>query len=192
VDPLGVDIKLLLSTLESEVRLLPGRVLAARVVENANPARGTLSLAGRLLEAQLPAHLQAGDQVRLTVREIGADRVVLSLAGPPIPPASLDAPRQLRDQGDQDGSEQPTRRGGSGASGHAVALRYNTSNIGAMDLRLQLGDGKLHVLLALAPGEPLALARGDAGELRERLASATGMQVEVVVQARKDPLEVYA
>ena len=192
MDPLGVDIKLLLSTLESEVRLLPGRVLAARVVENANPAHGTLSLAGRLLEAQLPAHLQAGDQVRLTVREIAADRVVLSLSGPPIPAANVDPPRHLRDRGDQDDAEQPQRRGGSAAPGHAVALRYNASSIGAVDLRLQLGDGKLHAFLALTPGEPLALARGSADELRERLASATGMQVEVVVQARKEPLEVYA
>ncbi|HST56901.1 MAG TPA: hypothetical protein VLJ42_13520 [Solirubrobacteraceae bacterium] len=191
MDPLAVDLTLLLRTLESEVKLLPGRVLTARVADNANPAKGMLSIAGRLLEAQLPEHLQQGDQVRLTVRELSSEKVVLSLSGPPVPPASPEAQRELRDRASRDQQHEWERRGARDP-GQTVAVRYRASTLGAVDLRLHLHDGTLRALVAIAPGEPLTLARSAAEELRERIASATGLDVEVLVQARHDPLEVYA
>jgi hypothetical protein len=186
---------LLLRTLEAEVRLYPGRVLSARVVDNSDPARAKLSIAGKLLEAQLPDHLQEGQEVRLTVHELSSERVVLSLSTPaellagaaavpvPIAPERYDA------LSEEEQSEQERQEAGRGA---AVSLRYEAPSIGAVDMRLEVRDGTLHALLALRAGEPHTLAREESAKLREGLSASTGLPVELVIQARHDPIELYA
>lgn len=186
---------LLLRTLESEVRLYPGRVLSARVVDNSDPARAKLSIAGKLLEAQLPDHLQEGQEVRLTVHELSSERVVLSLSTPAellAGAAASSAPvssQRNTDRSEQDESEQERQDSQRGA---AVSLRYEAPNIGAVDMRLEVRDGTLHALLALRAGQPHALAREESANLREGLAASTGLPVELVIQARHDPIEIYA
>jgi hypothetical protein len=190
MDPLAVDLTLLLRTLESEVRLTPGRVLMGRVVDNGDPARAKLSIAGKLLEAQLPAHLQDGEEVRLTVREVSADRVVLSLSNP----FSAEAPRHASERPDLADSDDAEGRAddGDGNAGHSVSLRYQAPTIGAVDVRLHMREGALHALVAVKAGQPHTLARSEATALRERLTAATGLPVELSVQARHDQLELYA
>lgn len=189
MDPLAVDLTLLLRTLESEVRIAPGRVLMARVVDNGDPTRAKLSIAGKLLDARLPSHLQDGQEVRLTVREVSAERVVLSLSTPPL----AEAPRQSSERGGADDHE-----GGSGTSegrdgtGQQVLLRYQAPTIGAVDVRLNIHQGALRALIAVRAGEPHGLAEQRASELRQRLQSVTGLPVDLVIQARRDPIELYA
>ena len=54
-----------------------------------------LSLAGMLLEAELPDNVRAGQELRLQVRELTPDKVVLAIKeeSQPPPPAAVDAPR---------------------------------------------------------------------------------------------------
>src|SRR4051794_8172944 len=94
MEALAVDLQLLRSLMLPELKLLPGRALMARVVDIDAAGRGTLSLAGALLEAELPKHLQAGQEVRLLVRDVTPDRVVLGLAPhqAPIPPVPTPLP----------------------------------------------------------------------------------------------------
>ena len=56
-------------------------MLAARVAEWAGQ-HGILMLAGQPLVAELPAHLRAGQILRLTVREATEERIVLEIADP--------------------------------------------------------------------------------------------------------------
>jgi hypothetical protein len=188
MDPLSVDLTLLLRTLESEVRLTPGRVLMGRVVENGDPAHAKLSIAGKILDAQLPSHLQEGEEVRLTVSEVTADRVVLSLSNP----LSAEAQRQLSDRSELTTDEDSERQGRSGDAGQSVVLRYQAPTIGTVDVRLQMREGALHAMVAVRAGDAHTLARGQAAALRERLSSATGLPVDLVIQARHDPIELYA
>ena len=190
MNPLAVDLTMLLRTLESEVRIAPGRVLTARVVDNGDPTRAKLSIAGKLLEAQLPSHLKAGEEVRLTVSEVSAEKVVLSLSTP----LSAEAPRQASDHAkvsDEDASEQEADEDREHTR-PAVSLRYQAPTLGAVDVRLQMGAGVLHALVGVRAGQPHKLAREQTAELRERLADATGLPVDLIIQARHDPIELYA
>ena len=67
----AVTAQRLVAALGGEARLLaaePGSQLAARVLEAPNPAgNGMIALAGMRLAARLPAGVQAGDVLRLTV-----------------------------------------------------------------------------------------------------------------------------
>jgi hypothetical protein len=189
MDPLAVDLTLLLRTLESEVRLAPGRVLMGRVVDNGDPTRAKLSIAGKLLDAQLPSHLQDGQEVRLTVREVTAERVVLSLSNP----LAAEAPRQPSERSElagADGDEEAA--GGSREGGPGVLLRYQAPTLGAVDISLQMRAGALSAVVGVRAGGAHTLARGEAAALRERLAGATGLPVDLVIQARHDPIELYA
>jgi hypothetical protein len=188
MDPLAVDLTLLLRTLESEVRLTPGRVLMGRVVDNGDPAHAKLSIAGKLLDAQLPSHLQDGEEVRLTVREVSSDRVVLSLSNP----LSGEAPRALADRSEPTAEKGADDGRSSGGGGQSIALRYQAPTIGAVDVRLHLHEGALHAMVAVGEGQAHTLARGQATALRERLAAATGLPVDLLIQARHDPIELYA
>ncbi len=189
MDPLAVDLTLLLRTLESEVRLAPGRVLMARVVDNGDPAHAKLSIAGKLLEARLPAHLQEGQEVRLTVREVSAEKVVLSLS---TPPPLAQAPREGSHDAPKDPETSSSAREHDDPTAQTVQLRYQAPTIGAVDVRLTMREGSLQALLAVPAGEAHGLASEQAGELRERLSIVTGLPVDLVVQARRDPVDLYA
>jgi hypothetical protein len=193
VDPINVDIRLIRAVLGAELRIAPGRVLMARVVR-LNPAgRGSLSIAGALIDAKLPGGVQAGQELRLTVRQVSPERVVLGLSdhnAPPPPPAA-----PLPGGGTVQVSERDAGGGGgsgSGADRHSLALRYDAPALGAVDLRFDLDPGSLRVSAVLAAGEPVELAQARATELRDALAEALGRPVTVDVSARREPLDVYA
>src|ERR1700761_7222403 len=70
--------------------------MMARVVDADEGDGGTLPIAGSLLEAELPKEMTAGQNVRLIVREVTADRVLLAAAHEPAAPQTpLAAPIQL-------------------------------------------------------------------------------------------------
>jgi hypothetical protein len=188
-----VDIRLIRAVLGSELRITPGRALLARVVTADGLGRGALSIAGALIDAELPQHVQTGQELRLVVREVNADRVVLSLSDQVVAPAP--APVELPGGGtvrvnedDEGGGAHP----GASPGTQRLSLRYDAPALGPVDLRFELDAGSLRVHVALAQGEPLQLGQGGAGELRQALAGRLDRPVTVTVSGRRDPLDLYA
>jgi hypothetical protein len=194
MDPINVDIRLIRAVLGAELRIAPGRALMARVV-SLNPAgRGSLSIAGALIDAKLPTGVQAGQELRLTVRHVSPERVVLGLSdqNPPPPAAALAAP--LPGGGTVRVTERDAAPGSASQHGdrHSLALVYDAPSLGSVDLRFDLDPVSLRVSAVLAAGEPVEHARARAGELQEALAEALGRPVALDIAARREPLDVYA
>src|SRR5215218_1376906 len=61
-----------------DVTLRLGQSLLARVAER-HGGRGILMIAGQPLVAQLPEHVRAGDVLKLAVRDITAEQVVMQM-----------------------------------------------------------------------------------------------------------------
>jgi hypothetical protein len=195
MEPLAVDLLLLRALDQPELRLAPGRALMARVVEADGSGRGSLSIAGALVKAGLPKDVSAGDEVRLVVREVSAERVVLNLAqqSPVVPvPAEVPLPgggsvrASPRDEADGQGSS------ASQQGTHSVSLRYDAPTLGPIDLRFQLDPASLLVTASVAAGAPLDAIKADADALRGALAASVDRTVTVTVVARHEPLDVYA
>ncbi len=97
-----VDVALLRALETPDLRLVPGRAVMARVVTQQG-GRGQITIAGAKLDAQLPSNVRSGDELRLTVKEITADRVVLSISQPDAGAVEGQAPPPRTD--DADGSQ---------------------------------------------------------------------------------------
>lgn len=176
----------------AELRLAPGRVIAARVVDVQPGAKASLSIAGAIVDATLPAHVKAGEELRLIVAEVTPDKVVLKLDNTGQVPVGL-PPLPLPGGGHLQVTEREARSasGGSAAS-HSVALRYEAPALGPMDLSFTLAPGGLRVAVRVSDGETLARANAAARELQRVLAAKLDAVVTVTASARHDPLDVYA
>lgn len=195
IEPLAVDLLLLRSLLTPEIRIAPGRAIMARVVSTAEASgKGALSIAGVVIDADLPKSVRAGQDIRLVVKEVSAERVVLTLSDPAAvapPPVAVELPgggkiRLTEREESEHGAS------GSPSDAHTINLRYDAPTLGAVDLRLDLDAGSLRVAIALPHGEPVTLAQGASDDLREELAADGGRSVSVTVSARREPLDVYA
>ena len=199
MDPINVDIRLIKAVLGAELRIAPGRALMARVVTADGLGRGSLNIAGAVIDATLPKDVQAGQELRLTVSHVSPDRVELSLSGQTPPPATGAEAAPLpgggalrvteRDSGD---GGRAGSRSGAGADRHALSLRYDAPALGAIDLRFELDPENLRVSATLAGGPPFDLALDNAGKLGDALTAALGRPVSVDVVRRREPLDVYA
>jgi hypothetical protein len=188
VDPVAVRAALLREQLPG-LTLRPGMVVVARVVDR-QAGKGSLALAGAVLAAELPDNVGAGDRLRLQVRESGSERVVLQIVSDPaLAAVPLPVPGDPRVYVDDEEAEEATRHNGEGES---IALVYETPRLGALGLRLELHEGMTRAVIRARAGEPFELARRAAVLLEGALAQATGRQAQVRVEARRDPLDVYA
>lgn len=190
MEALTVDIALLRALETPDLRLAPGRAVMARVVTQ-DGGRGQITIAGAKLDAQLPSSLRAGDELRLTVKEVTADRVVLSMSQPAAAAAEAQAPLPSRPD-ETDGSADDGESAGDGPDTHSLSLRYPAPALGPVDLRFDLDEGSLRITVALAPGEPYAAAQAAASQLRASVGDATNRSVTVSVVPRREPLDVYA
>jgi hypothetical protein len=200
VQPLAVDLLLLRSVLTPELRIAPGRALMARVVNADGAGRGTLSIAGAAFEAELPRHVKAGQDLRLVVREVTDNRVVLSLAdhdagasavGPALAPAPPSIP--LPGGGALTVHEREHRSGSApGEERDLLSIRYAAPNLGPIDLRFDLRAGTLHVGVTLDGGEPLRRAQAGATELRQALEENVKREISLKLAGRREPFDVYA
>ncbi len=196
MEPLAVDLQLLSDVGGPVLRLAAGRGLMARVMANDGAGRGVLNIAGAVLEAELPRHLRAGDQVRLVVRELDGHRVVLELPrsdapGTPLPAAiPLPGGGQLRVGADQEQEE--SGPGSRDPAAQTLALRYDAPHLGALDLRFELDPATLRVTIAAAAGTPFELAQAQAPALHDALSTAADRAVSVSVVPRREPLDLYA
>src|SRR4051812_2875388 len=183
-----MDVQLvLLRSLLGELPLKPGTVVAARVID----AR-TIALAGVRMAATLPEGLEPGTAMRVRVREASGERLVLQVVGQaaheaadasaappsaapqlvpltaPIPlPGGATARLMVDPEGGGDGSG-----GSSGGGMHTVTLRYESAGVGRVDLAL-----------SVEPGAARAVAFGPAGDVAERLRSASGDLREALMSA---------
>jgi hypothetical protein len=197
MDPIAVDIRLIRAVLGAEMRVSVGRGLMARVV-NVNPAgRGTLSIAGALVDAKLPPGVQAGQDLRLLVRHVSPEQVVLGMSGE-AGAAAVQAQTEIEIPGGGHlrVTERDAESDGAGAPAtgrHVLALAYDAPALGMVDLRFELDPQSLRVNATLAAGAPAANATAAAGELRDALSQALGGRpITVEITPRREPLDVYA
>ncbi len=196
--PLSVDASLLRAVLTADVQIAVGRELMVRVASVEAGGRGVLSLAGSLLDAELPSTVSAGDELRLQVREVTPDRIVLAIQDDgqqqPTPLAApTEAPRVPLPNG---GSLQITDHNASGqrATGdgtHTLSLRYDAPTLGPVEMQFTLTPGALGVMLRVST---IAHPGADAAsvQLASTLTDAAGRPARVTVTARREPLEVFA
>jgi hypothetical protein len=197
MDPINVDIRLIKAVLGADLRIAPGRALMARVVTADGLGRGSLNIAGAVIDASLPKDVQAGQELRLTVAHVSPDRVELSLSGqnPAAFAAAASEAVPLPGGGTVQVAERDAGGGGGGSQGadrHALSLRYDAPALGAIDLRFELDPQTMRVSATLAAGQPFDLALNNAGKLGDALAAAVGRPVTVDVLPRREPLDVYA
>ena len=195
MQPLAVDASLLRAVLASDIKLTVGRELMVRVAAVDPGGRGVLSLAGMLLEAELPANVRTGEELRLQVRELTPEKVVLAIrddSGPPLA-APVEAPRLPLPGG---GFVRVAERdaGGpltAGDQTHTLTLRYDAPTLGAIDLHFTLAAGGLALTVAVAPGA-YETASEHAAALQAKLTEAAQRAANVKVIARREPVEVFA
>ena len=200
MQPLAIDPRILRTLLGPEINVIPGRALMARVVVADGGGRGSLSIAGFLLEAELPTDVRTGQDLRLIVRDVTPGRVLLSLSDEhqapsqptvPTPPPPVPVPLP------GGGAVSVTERDAGGAGNrspeaHSLTLRYEAPELGSVDLNFQLDPGALRLGVTVAPGASLELARADADTLRQALADVLQRAVAVTVTPRRQPVDLYA
>lgn len=211
MQPLAVDAALLktllASDLSAEVKLSVGRELMARVADLMGGGRGTISLAGMMLDAELPDNVRIGDELRLQVSDLTPEKVVLTIQGD----AAQAAPAQAANQQitpeaalaqaplvpmPTGGSLQVSERdaGGGGADGdgaHQLKLRYEAPALGMIELHFTLTPGALAVNIGVA-ASAYTLTNDQAPALAQALTAAAERPAKVTVTPRREPLDVFA
>lgn len=175
-----------------ELHIVPGRVLAARVVETSPAGRGTLSIAGQLIEAQLPEHLKAGQTVQLTVKDISGERILMSLNQQALPtPVAAGVPLPGGGRLQVFDPPEETESGPAAARTGSFTLRYDAPTLGPVDLHFMFDRDSVQLTVGAKDGTPFSLVRSELAELRQELQHRTGLEVTVTALARHDPVEVY-
>ena len=211
MQPLAVDLRIIRSLLAPEMKVVPGRALMARVAVADGSGRGSLSIAGFLVDAELPKNVRAGEDLRLVVRDVNSERVLLTIsdqqqaaqtaaapdqqqttqtAGLMTPPPPMMVP--LPGGGTMHVVEREAgTTSSSSPEAQTLTLRYDAPALGPVDLRLELDPGSLRVGVSVAPGA-LEPARAGAAELRQALSDTMGRPISVTVTPRREPLDLYA
>jgi hypothetical protein len=143
----------------------------------------------------LPSNVRAGEELRLQVRELTPEKVVLQIKDDTQPPpvVPVETPRvQLPGGGSLNVAERDA--GGSLAAGdqtHTLTLRYDAPSLGAVDLHFTLTPGALALTVTVAP---VAYETADehAAKLQAALTEAAERAARVTVVARREPVEVFA
>ena len=200
MQPIAVQL-ITLQQVMPDVTLRLGQSLLARVAER-HGDRGILMIAGQPLVAQLPEQVRPGDVLKLAVRDITAEQVVMQMhegkeaaqtaarqdAQPLVPvPFPGGPPSQIivDDQasgGDSAGEGEPS----------AIALTYESPALGAINLRLGMDASRVVCEVRVAAGAPLEVATAAAEVLRDALGSATERAASVTVAARPGSFDVSA
>jgi len=180
---------LLLQAQFPELTLRPGSSIVGRVLSR-GADHGVLVIAGVPLTAKLPAEIgKAGETLRLIVSEVTPERVTLQLdqvlppGGQPLPPAER-ARVTVEDKARTvlvDGEERST-----------VSLSFQSEALGRLDLRLEVGGTRVRAGVEAPPGRSYELAEAAATRLQASLHAGTGLEADVLVTRRRDPLDLYA
>ncbi len=174
-----------------DVQLRAGTSVVGRVLSRGE-SHGVLVIAGIPLTAQLPEEIgRTGETLRLSVTDVTPERVTLHLeqvippAGSQVPERTMPARVQVEEQA------RTVRVGGEERS--TVALSFTSEALGRLDLRLELVAGsRVRAAVEAPPGRSYALADAAAERLQEGLHARTGLEAEVRITPRREPLDVYA
>jgi hypothetical protein len=191
MEPVVAVKTLLLQTQLPDITLRPGTSVVARVLSR-GADHGVLVIAGIPLTAQLPTEIgKAGETLRLAVADVTPERVTLQLeqvvppAGQPPPTPTQSARVRVEDE------PRTVRVGGEERS--SVALSFQSEALGRLDLRIELVAGKRVSATVEAPlGRSYELADAASGRLHDGLLARTGLDADVRVTPRREPLDVYA
>jgi hypothetical protein len=196
MQPVAISV-IQLTQLLPELSLRPGQNVLARVAER-HDHKGILMLAGKPLVAELPPDVRAGDVLRLTVKDVNADKVVMQMREaqeaaqpqPTVVPLSIPFPDGRPAHVNFDDAK------GGGAdresSFAAVALTYESPALGPINLRIGMDPATVMVEVRIAAGAPLEIARAASEILQEGLAERTGRVASVSVQPRPGSFDVSA
>ena len=165
---------ILLRTALPAPALRAGSVVVARVLEH-----GLLSLAGARVAATLPDGVKPGDILKLRVKELAPERIVLHVIPDPPPAATSAVP--LPGGATARIVEDEERAGVRGAR-RAVVLRYDSPTLGRLDIHLSSAGATVHA----TDGPPADVARAAAGDL------ATALNAPVAVVGRRSALDARA
>jgi hypothetical protein len=197
MQPIAVQM-ITLQAMMPDVTLRPGQSLVARVAER-HDRHGILVIGGNPLVAELPEGVHPGDVLKLTVKDLTADKVVMQIregqetaqmnnqtaipVGIPFPDGNP-ARVNVDDKSGGGGSGDP--------SVAAVALTYESPALGPVNLRIGMDAGTVVADIRIAAGAPLELAQGMADVLRDALAQATERVASVSVTPRPGSFDVSA
>ena len=191
MDPIAVTAALLRNVLP-DVPIREGASMMARVASRGE-THAVIVIAGIPVTAELPKEVQAGETLKLKVKEVSAERVWLQI-DPQTPTAptvaATPAPMELRPQVAVE-EEPGRRRGADGELADVVSLAFTSPTLGRLDLRLELRGEKLLAEVTTPAGHPHSLASSQAERLRANL-EAAGLEATVKVRPRGAPLDLYA
>jgi hypothetical protein len=187
-----------LQQLLPETSLRLGQSLVARVAER-HEGKGILMLAGKPIVAELPENVRAGDVLKLSVKDISADKIVMQMREgqdaqqlqqnnvvPLAIPFPDGQPAHVKfDDAAEGGADQEQKV-------HAVALTYESPALGPINLRIGMDPNNVVVEVRIAAGAPLELAKAASEVLSEDLEAKTGKQALVSVQPRPGSFNVSA
>jgi hypothetical protein len=191
MEPVVAIKTLLLQQQLPEITLRPGASVVGRVLSRGE-GHGVLVIAGIPLTAQLPAEVgRTGETLRLSVTDVTPERVTLHLeqvippGGQPVPERHAPARVQVEDP------PRTVRVGGEERS--TVAISFHSDALGRLDLRLELVAGaRIHAGVEAAAGRSFTLAHRAGGRLEDGLRARTGLEADVHIRPRREPLDVYA
>lgn len=181
-----------------DTTLRVGQSLVARVAER-HDHKGILMLAGKPIVAELPENVRAGDVLKLSVKDITMDKVVMQMresqeASQPqqqnVIPLSIPFPDgypAFVQFDDAQGGGQDRESSFSG-----VALTYESPALGPINLRIGMDPTAVMVEVRIAAGHPLQLAKAAAEVLEEDLTQQIGRPATVSVQPRPGSFDVSA
>jgi hypothetical protein len=192
VEPVVAVQTLLLRQQLPELTLRPGVSVVARVLSRGE-AHGVLVIAGVPLTAQLPERVgAAGDVLRLSIADVTPERVTLQLEGTAHAAPAAPPPADARAGTRVTVEDPPRRRGARGDERTSVALAFHSPALGRLDLRLELTGTRVRAAVEAAAGTPFELAGAAAERLQQGLHAGTGLEADVSVTARREPLDLYA
>jgi hypothetical protein len=190
VDPVVAVKTLLLQTQLPDITLRPGTSVVARVLSR-GADHGVLVIAGIPLSAQLPTEIgKAGETLRLSVADVTPERVTLHLEQV-VPPAAQPPPSQTHSARVRVEDEPRTVRVGD-EERSSVALSFHSEALGRLDLRVEVTGTRVSTAVEAPAGRSFELADAAAGRLQDGLQARTGLEAEVRVTPRREPLDVYA
>jgi hypothetical protein len=181
---------LLLQTQLPDITLRPGTSVVARVLSRGE-GHGVLVIAGIPLTAQLPEEIgRTGETLRLAVADVTPERVTLQLEQVVAPPVQPPVPQEARARVHVEEQPRTVRVGGEERS--SVALSFHSDALGRLDLRIEVAGTRVSASVEAPAGRAFELADAASGRLHDGLAARTGLDADVRVTPRREPLDVYA
>jgi hypothetical protein len=190
VEPVVAVKTLLLQTQLPDITLRPGTSVVARVLSRGE-GHGVLVIAGIPLTAQLPPEIgRTGETLRLSVADVTPERVTLQLEQVVPPAVQVPVPHESRARVRVEEQPHTVRVGGEERS--SVALSFHSEALGRLDLRIEVAGTRVRAAVEAPAGRSFELADAASGRLHAGLHARTGLDAEVHITPRREPLDVYA